>query len=286
MSGQKIPGTLMVLGLLGIVSGCGSGAKPASAPRAIHSHALVKPTVSPSASNAQITQSVTATSAVHFDTTISQAMQYLKDQSVIPVLMAPTEPGFAPVTPHLAAMANGHGNNYSVNLFVSDKRLPINSSILSTAPYEQADAIVGSFGAVRYTSPAVAEAALYQSPSQSIAPAYQPPPNVSAETVNLGKGILGTEYAGASLRAPLVLWHEGDWTLEVWDGTPAEDVAQAEKLVRYLHTHLLPETFGVLGENIARDGHHTTAEWLFGSTICAPRQAGMRQRVKFSSSKD
>jgi hypothetical protein len=61
-------------------------------------------------------------------------------------------------------------------------------------------------------------------------------------------------------------WHEGKWTFQVWDGTLEQDVQVAKNLVTYLDTHLLPPTYGVLGVNIAGDGNHTSAEWVYGNT--------------------
>ncbi len=204
-----------------------------------------------------------------FDETIKEAMQYLRQRSARFSYMAPTEPGFSPKVPHLAALATANARGYTVNLFSSDKRLPINSPILSTAPYEQADAIVGSFGGRPYSSSSRALASLYVSSTHSIAPAYQPPPKVGDTEVNLGEGIYGFEYVNdtSTPGTPMVVWHEGDWTLEVWDGSITQDLAQARKLVGYLHRHLLPETFGVVGENIAGDGEHTTVEWVYGNML-------------------
>lgn len=264
---------LVSLGMAGTIAACGAGATTATSIMGHHHTKSTtpspRPSTAPSSFNNQSVQQVIHTSGNPFDPTISEAMQYLRRRSATFPYMAPTEGGFVPTVPHLAALATTNARGYTVNLFSSDKRLPINSPILSTAPYEQAGAIVGSFGGTSYASPSTALASLYLSPAQSIAPAYQPPPNVPDTEVYLGKGIYGLEYVNdtATVRVgtPMVVWHEGDWTLEVWDGSVAQDVAHAKKLVGYLHSHLLPETFGVVGENIARDGDHTTVEWVYGN---------------------
>jgi hypothetical protein len=43
--------------------------------------------------------------------------------------------------------------------------------------------------------------------------------------------------------------------------------ARSEKIVPYLNTHLLPETYGVFGEQVGGDGNYTTVEWAYGNTV-------------------
>lgn len=203
-------------------------------------------------------------SAVRFNVAVIQAMTYLQHHKIHIPLMAPSVLGFNPPVSSLSAAARvtGGGTTYVVNLYATSKPLTLNSPVLSTLPMMD---IIGSFSASQFPSPDSAKAHLYQSnPSTSLAPPYQPPPNVPASLVNLGYGITGTLYNNAALS--MAMWHEGEWTFQVWDGTPTQDRQQAMKFVAYLHTHLLPETYGVLGENLAGDGNHTTAEWVYGTT--------------------
>ncbi|MFB5188727.1 hypothetical protein [Alicyclobacillus fastidiosus] len=212
-----------------------------------------------------------SSTGTEFGSTVRQAMQYVQKQQVTAPLMAPTEPVFSPDTPYIGAQVSVDPgkNSYSVSLFATDRLLPINSPDLNTATYESADRIIGSFGAVTYPPSMSAKSELYLSPAQSIAPAYIVPPKATKSNVDLGNGVIGTEYTSGSSTtySPMVLWHEGDWTFEVWDGTMDEDVRLAKQDVAYLNTALLPETYGVFGENVAGDGEHTTVEWEYGNTL-------------------
>ncbi|GMA60947.1 hypothetical protein GCM10025859_13870 [Alicyclobacillus fastidiosus] len=198
-------------------------------------------------------------------------MQYVQKQKVMAPLMAPTDRIFSPDSPYIGAQvsADTGKNGYSVNLFATDQPLPLNSPQFNTAQYQYADRIIGSFGAVQYPQSMSAKNDLYLSPAQSIAPAYIAPPKATTSSVDLRNGIVGTEYTSSASTTylPMVLWHEGDWTFEVWDGTIDEDVRLAKEDVAYLNTALLPETYGVFGENLAGDGEHTTVEWVYGNTL-------------------
>ena len=232
------------------------------------------------AAGAALAASTHHATTARFAPTVSAAMRYIAPRAKVP-LMAPTEPGFSPFVRYMGAQAQtyAHGDSYSVNLLATEKPLPVNSPALS-AVADQAMNIIGSFGGVEYASAAGAKRQLYRSPAESLAPAYLPPPKLPAAPVALGHGIEGTQYRSAepTAGAPMVLWHEGDWTFEVWDGTAAENVQQAKAIVAYLHTHLLPETYGVLGVNIAGDGSHSTAEWVYGDMLysCFAYESGLQ----------
>lgn len=216
-----------------------------------------------------------------FAPTIVQAMRLVARRARLP-LLAPTSPGFSAYVRHLGAQVAtyAHGDAYSVILLATPRPLPVNSPALS-ALAAVAMNLVGTFGGVRYPSAAAARAdGLLRWPAESLAPAYQPPPHVAARRVLLGRSMVGTLYAAPTAGAagtPMVLWHEGEWTLEVWDGTAAQDLAQARALVAYLDKNRLPESEGVLGENIAGDGDHTTAAWQMGDTVysCFNNESGV-----------
>ncbi|MDP4171510.1 MAG: hypothetical protein Q8906_12940 [Bacillota bacterium] len=197
-----------------------------------------------------------------FDNTIVQAMQYAQIRSNIS-LMAPTKPFFTPNVKHMGAKVSADKKSYSVDLFSTDKPLPINSSLFSSRQYDEMNNLIGGFGGSNYSSPKIAKAQLYQTTANDLSPPYQSPPNSPFTKVDLGKGITGTAYASF----PMVEWHEGKWIFQVWDGTLQQDVLETKKIVAYLDTHLLPPTYGVFGENIAGDGNHTGVEWVYGNTV-------------------
>lgn len=210
-------------------------------------------------------------SSSRWNTTVADTMRFAERSGTKIPLLAPTEPAFSPTVPYIGAQVSATANQYSVVMTSTDKQLPINSPALSGNVYGDASHMIGSFGAVKAASSAVAKSELYRNPEGSIAPAYQSPPNLPATRIDLGHGIAGSEFGDSSsspaIGSTMVQWHEGDWTFQVWDGTVKQDVEEAKQIVAYLNTHLLPETYGVFGENIAGDGDHTTAEWVYGNTV-------------------
>ncbi|WML48717.1 hypothetical protein RCG23_00785 [Neobacillus sp. PS3-34] len=214
-----------------------------------------------------------------FGTTIDQAMQYLQMRSNVShiSLMAPTKPIFTPNVQYMGGKVSAAKDSYSVNLISTDKQLPINSPLLSSRKYDQMSNLIGGFGGTIYSSSKIAMAQLYNTPANDLAPAYQLPPNSPSTKVGLGKGITGTAYDSF----PMVEWHEGKWTLQVWDGTLQQDIQEAKNIVAYLDTHLLPPTYGVFGENIAGDGYHTSVEWVYGNAVysCFSYHSGLQAAV-------
>lgn len=216
------------------------------------------------ASNTSTTTTSNPSPSVQFDSTIAQAMQYVQQRSKF-VLMAPTEPTFPPsFVKYIGAEASATTPSYSVNLLSTEQQFPINSPVLSFPPYTQAAQMIGSYGGTVYASEEAAKATLYEFNEGDIAPAYISPPSQQGSNVILGHGIIGISYGSPD---SMVTWHEGDWTFQVWDTSLQQDVEEAKNIVTYLNTHLLPETYGVLGDNIAGDGNHTTAKWVYGNTV-------------------
>lgn len=230
----------------------------------------VDPLTKPTTGTTGTTSSSTTLPTI-FGNTVISAMSYIENQSVRMPLMAPTEPQFNPTVSHLAAQSAvaAHGTYYAVNLYATNNKVPLNSSSLSVL---SATDIIGSFGASLYSSASKAQSGLFALQAEnSIAPPYQPTPSLSPKNIDLGNNISGQVYSSSSSSknnqgTPMVIWHESKWTFEVWDGTISADITQAEKIVTYVHSHELPNTYGVFGENIAGDGNHTSAMWVFGST--------------------
>ena len=198
---------------------------------------------------------------------VKESMQYVIRRTTIP-LFAPTSPIYAPAsrgTQKMAAQVVVSPTTYNVHLQWANKTLPLNNPALNQPPNTGLADVIGGFGAKVYATPQSAEEQL-SIPSRGIDPAYiQPPRNQSGAPVNLGHGIEGTLYASPS--DAMVQWHEGEWTLQVTGTGTQSDIQEAEKLVTYLNTALLPETKGVFGVNLTGDGEHTSAKWVFGNVV-------------------
>lgn len=195
-------------------------------------------------------------------------------------LMAPTLPGYSPKgRGDLGAQAKSGANSYEVNLQWANHPLPVNSPALSQPPNTGEAMFFGSFGGIKYASNQVAMAHLYTVAKGDIAPAYLPfPVNIHPKQVDLGYGVQGLAFAVPN---PMVVWNIGGWRLEVTDANLAEDIREAKKLVTYIHSNLLPETYGVFGVNIAGDGNHTSVKWVYGNVVysCSDDHSAM-QAVK------
>ncbi|QSO45570.1 hypothetical protein [Alicyclobacillus mengziensis] len=206
--------------------------------------------------------------SANWSSIVKESMQYILSRTDIP-LLAPTVPTYAP-TPYgtlrrMDAQVSASPTSYNVYLQWANKTLPLNSPALKQPPNTGLAAVIGGFGAKVYSTPQVAEAQL-KVPQRGIDPAYvQPPTNEPATPVDLGHGILGTLYK--SQFDPIVQWHEGEWTIQVTDTKAQYDIQVAKKLVAYFNTALLPETKGVFGVNVAGDGDHTSAQWVFGDVV-------------------
>ena len=244
---------VLILGSLAL-TGCGTAPKHLSSTGTKESKASV--------------YEMRASSNERFSSIIKSAMEHVTKTKL--VLLAPTLPDYSPHDGnwYTGAFVQSSANNYSVNLQWAYRQLPINSPELSNWKYANlGDAgIIGSFGGTQYPSAKAALAQLYITQIHDIAPAYQSPPAKSKSVkVILGQVIQGLAYSSSA--NPMVIWHEGQWTLEVTDMALPYDIQEAKKLVTYFHTHKLPPTNGVFGVNIAGDGDHTSAEWVFGKVV-------------------
>lgn len=211
-----------------------------------------------------------APNAIHFALTIRVAMNHIHDSKV--PLMAPTEPTYAPHAnsqwPYMGAEVSSSATSYSVDLQWANKELPTDSPKLSQPPNTGLGQVVGSFGGTLFSSHSIALNQLYRNKTSmgDIAPSYiAPPKNVKEKPVYLGHGIEGEALQVQD--DPILEWHEGDWTLQVTDMPTHDEIPTAKRIVTYLNSHLLPETHGVFGVNLAGDGEHTSAEWVYGNEV-------------------
>lgn len=179
------------------------------------------------------------------------------DGIMAPHEMSPTWLPNAEPQQFLTATTTGNGYSYTVNLHQTSHAYPVNSPSI-TAPQNTGLAQdVGSYGEQDFFTPS--------GPNKSLQSLIQPSSS-SAQPVNLGNGIVGT-ISGKQQGANLVTWHEGEWTLQVDEGSAKSDLQLAENMVAYLHVALLPETRGVVSVINAGDGQHSTVEWASGDTL-------------------
>ncbi len=84
--------------------------------------------------------------------------------------------------------------------------------------------------------------------------------------MDLGNGIQGL-YAYVPRGGGIIEWREGEWALRIAGSSFTADRSLAESIVAYLHTHLLPETHGLLTVNNGGDGQHTSLFFAFGNVV-------------------
>ncbi len=263
-------GIIMLGGFLsmGLMAGCGvssqaTGGTP-SVPAKVSSSSLsTKPSTAkigpPRSSGGSASPSKTTSpmpGAGHFNPVVNQAMMTFRGKTFL-TLAAPTT---IPITggeshDYLGATTTRSSDSYHVHLQLTSKPLSVNNPAIMGNPNQGLAQDFGGFGLTAYASSSQAEAALEHG-------LYQPTANSSAESINLGTGILGTAYSSPGL----IQWQEGEWTIQVV-GVPSQDTALAKRIVQYLHTHLLPETRGVMVVMAAGDGDHTTIAWQAGPTL-------------------
>ncbi len=203
-----------------------------------------------------------ASSNERFSSIITRAMAHVTKTKF--ALMAPTLPDYSPQSglPSLSmgAIVQSSADGYTVNLQWAHSQLPINSPALSMPPNTGDAGIIGAFGGTQYLS---AKVALAQLNIQQMGSHLSPPANSKSTKVDLGHGIQGLAYSSFP---GMVVWHQGDWTLEV-RGLALPPIQEAKEIVTYLHTHKLPPTNGVFIVEMAADGDHTSAQWVFGKVV-------------------
>ncbi len=204
-----------------------------------------------------------------FNPVVAQAMAYVAARTGLP-LQAPTFIGHANgvTRGYLAATASSSPASYHVSLQVSTTPVGLNSPALYQPPNTGLAAVIGGFGAQRVSSAsqAVQDVALRMKPVAFAGVRQQ---LVKYTDVNLGNGIQGL-YAyvpRAGGAGGTIEWREGEWALRITGSGFAADRSLAESIVAYLHTHLLPETHGLLTVSNGGDGQHTSLSFAFGNVV-------------------
>ena len=181
--------------------------------------------------------------SARFPSAIQGAMNSLKGQTTAP-LQAPQNLGLPLARARLARSSAQFGRSYyQVNLQYGNGQGMMNQ--------------IGSFGAKVFGAQPTALAFLSQS---ALAPNFA---DLRWHTISLGNGISGKLYN----QLGMVLWREGLWTFNVQAGSDAADVALAERMVGYLHTHLLPETHGSVTVKNTPAAQFSQLYWVWGDVL-------------------
>ncbi|KUO97312.1 hypothetical protein [Ferroacidibacillus organovorans] len=215
--------------------------------------------------------SVTAKTAPVYNPVVTQAMQYVKKRSDIP-LMAPLFAGNgngARGKAYLAATAFATANQYHVSLQLSKTPVGLNSPVLDQPPNTGLAGLIGGFGATEFNTAAKALQQVEVTPQSVNAHGYgylnPEAQHLASSRVNLGLGIWSSVYTGRNIA--LIDWREGEWFFQVQDTRMIFAKGTAMQLVRYLHTHLLPETHGLMTVIDAGDGQHTNLSYAVGNVV-------------------
>lgn len=196
------------------------------------------------------TSTASASPSPVFPTVVREAMASVASQTRVP-LEAPAWTGLS----GLSATTRGQATAYSVSLFKCSVPWPVNNPQVGTGQCGAMANVYGQFGGDTIgtqTAPAVL---------QSLTGAYAVsslPSGVKTQSVSLGNGITGEQYAGQA-GAQFVQWQEGDWTLQVQGGSNPQTVAQ--QVVALLTQYRLPPRPGMLVAVVAPDGIHTVVAW-------------------------
>lgn len=149
--------------------------------------------------------------------TVIQAMQYVSKNTRIP-LQAPTDVQARSYDGqfYLAAQVQATNSSYNVTLQYTTTKLPVNSPKISQYPNGALATWVGGFGAKEYPTAADARKTLSQS-------GFNVTTSSKPEKVSLGHGIIAEVSNQHGMG--IVNWHEGDWSLQVNNGTMNGDVS-------------------------------------------------------------
>lgn len=181
-------------------------------------------------------------------------MGYVKTRTTVG-LHAPETIPTPETSEYLAAVATASTNAYHVHLQLTESPMGLNNLNSENGANAGLAHDFGGFGATRYASPSQALASLEH--GLSVAPDGESP-----NSVNLPTGLLAKSWSDGTIQ-----WQEGDWTLQVTDGTTESDLEEAGRMVAYLHTHFLPPTRGIITVANAGDGPHAVIGWQEGSVL-------------------
>ncbi len=169
----------------------------------------------------------------------------------------------------LSATATVHGSlsQYSVSIWQTQQCYPVNSPEIAQDLIEPAP--IASWHVTEVSAQAPTASLLQSGNLYWRQPAGHPHP------VSLATGLPGLQYPSSTLVAsqalshgPVLLWHEGEWTLEVKGGSSRAEQAAATPLIRYLHTHFLPGYSGLFVVAITpTEGIQSRLDWAQGALL-------------------
>jgi hypothetical protein len=197
-----------------------------------------------------------------FNPVVSQALQWSAGRTALPIEGPETLPSLYS-SGFLAAQATSDSQGYSVDLWNTTQALPLNSPNLTQ--YLTAAPHVASFGMKVLPHPMPQqEAPNYLTILEDNNSNWQAMPT-SGVPVTLPNGATGFQYTNAQ-RTDLV-WGEGDWTVEISDGSAAQQLDAAAPVLMYLDTHLLPPDPGIVAVRLTPQGPTTSIDWAEGPDL-------------------
>lgn len=175
---------------------------------------------------------------------------------------------------YLTARAEALLSLYTVFVINTTRPLGINSPMIND--YLTAKPMVAQFSEMRLRAKQPRPGAPnYLQYLAKYNPRFVSQPSTAASgTLNLGLGIDASVYPVASTAKALLVWQEGDWTVEIQGGSAARERIAALPVVAYLHKYFLPPYPGIVavqltGQNTA----WTQVDWMHGhvmSTVSDP----------------
>lgn len=282
--------TVAILAGAATLSACGvfgSSGGPASPPvvsRPATSSVSTPPSSAPSSPSSGApgsTSSVPSSSATttSFAPIVQQVFAALSGQTAVPIQGPANPPGCAgglngaDSTCWTAAWYQVSATTYWAHVGLCPQRkaadLPLQRVGQATCDQSMAALVAGyNFSGQRYPTAGDARAA--------VTPA---PPAGSFTPVALGNGVQGSASS-----AGIVVWTEGEWHLEVnfslcpASSQPRQQALQtAQSVVAFLHTHLLPETFGEFqsgGSCGDTSSGGTSLSWAWGRDVYTVSSSG------------
>lgn len=194
-------------------------------------------------------------------TIIREALHHDATQIALP-LFGPTRiPHARNQSLSATASASPSLNQYSVRIWKTQQCYPVNSPEIT---HDLSDLAPFASWRVTAVSPQAPTTALLESGNL-----YWRAPSGHPHTVTLATGLIGQAYPASTLfssqalsHGPVLIWHEGEWTMEIKGGTAVSEQTVSSPLIRYLHTHFLPGYQGLLVVNITGTNRmQTRLDW-------------------------
>ncbi len=166
-----------------------------------------------------------------------QLAGYLQSRTKVPILLPQyLPPSLSGTATHLTAQATANAGQYSVQYWMTVHPQGINGSPASLTA-NPADTQVFSLQGRRFASPRVAVSAL----AQAVSPWYRAPAG-SRVMEPLIPGFDAAYYPAVHT----LVWREGDWTIEIHQGSLASDLSEGRLVDASLATYALPPFPGIL----------------------------------------